>query len=391
MIEEVRDRYNANFRENIFEDFLADIQKETENNLDFNICETPLFINEKLSNKLIDASYLIVEELKSNEFKKHSRNAVPEALLVPNENDHPHFLQIDFGITTDNNGEFLPQVIELQGFPSLYAYQAFLNIMIKKHFYIPDEFSNYFNDLNFDSYIKLLHKLILGDCPPENVILLEIDPWKQKTRIDFYLTKKYLGIETVCLTKIKKEGKNLFYFKDGKQYKIDRIYNRVIFDELINKKVKFNFDFRDEFDVEWITHPNWFYRISKHSLPFLKSKYSPDCYFLNELNNLPGNLNEYVLKPLFSFAGSGVIVDIEKDFINKISDPENYILQKKVDYTPIIKTPDGYSKAEIRMMFLWDKEPILVNNLLRTSKGKMMGVDFNKNQTWIGSSIAYHK
>lgn len=220
MIEEVRDRYNANFRENIFEDFLADIQKETENNLDFNICETPLFINEKLSNKLIDASYLIVEELKSNEFKKHSRNAVPEALLVPNENDHPHFLQIDFGITTDNNGEFLPQVIELQGFPSLYAYQAFLNIMIKKHFYIPDEFSNYFNDLNFDSYIKLLHKLILGDCPPENVILLEIDPWKQKTRIDFYLTKKYLGIETVCLTKIKKKVKIYFTLKMASNIKL---------------------------------------------------------------------------------------------------------------------------------------------------------------------------
>ncbi|MBL1214138.1 MAG: hypothetical protein HND52_12330 [Ignavibacteriae bacterium] len=391
MIKEVREKFNAEFDEIKFKKFIDDIQRSTDNNLDFKICETPLFIDEDLTQKLIEASHLFLDEINTEEFKQHSKNAVPENLIVPNENDHPHFLQIDFGITTDENGEYLPQVIELQGFPSLYAYQAFLDKEIKKHFNIPDYLSTYFNDLDFESYIKLFRDMVIGNSDPQNVILLEIDPWNQKTRIDFYLTEKYLGIKTVCLTEIEKEGKNLFYNLQGKRTKIERIYNRVIFDELLNKNIQFNFDFRDELNVEWITHPNWFYRISKHSLPFFKNKYSPECYFLNEINTLPSNLKEFVLKPLFSFAGSGVIVDIETDALNKIEDQQNYILQKKVEYAPIIKTPEGYSKAEIRMMFLWDKKPILVNNLLRTSKGKMMGVDFNKNQTWIGSSIVYHK
>lgn len=391
MIEEVREKFNSEFTEDKFKIFIEDIQNSTHENLDFKICETPLFIDKNLTQILIEASHTFLDEINTKEFMEHSKNAVPHNLIVPNECEHPHFLQIDFGITKDENGELLPQVIELQGFPSLYAYQAFLDQKIKSHFNIPAFLTTYFNDLDFESYIQKLKKVIVGNSDPQNVILLEIDPWNQKTKIDFFLTEKYLGIKSVCLAEIVKEGRDLFYDLDGKRTKIERIYNRVIFDELLSKNIKFNFDFRDELNVEWITHPNWFYKISKHSLPFFKNKFSPECYFLNELNNLPSNLDEFVLKPLFSFAGSGVIVDIEKDAINKIEDPQNYILQKKVEYTPIIKTPEGYSKAEIRMMFLWDEEPVLVNNLLRTSKGKMMGVDFNKNQTWIGSSIVYHK
>ncbi len=390
MIKEIRDNYNETFDQQNYDNFIADIQHVTGGLLDFRVCETPLFINKELTDRLVEASYEIVDEVKTDEFKKYSNNAVPDELNVPNENDHPYFLQIDFGITKNEKGEFFPQVIELQGFPSLYAYQAFLDKMDRKHFPIPDNFTTYFNGYKFDSYVKKLKSVLVGNADPENVILLELEPEKQKTRIDFHFTKEYTGVETVCLTKVIKEGKQLFYKKNNRLIKIDRIYNRVIFDELTKKGTKYNFDFRDELDVEWVGHPNWFFRISKHTLPYLKSKYAPECYFLNELEYYPDDLNNFVLKPLFSFAGSGVIVDVTKETLDSITDKNNFILQRKVDYTPIIRTPDGYSKAEIRMMFLWDEEPVLVNNLLRTSKGKMMGVDFNKNQTWIGSNIVYH-
>lgn len=390
MIEEIRDKFNNNFSQTDYDNFINDIQQRTGGLLDFKICETPLFTDAVLTKKLIDASYDILSQLRTKEFLEHSKSAVPPDLNVPNENDHPTFLQIDFGIAKTDSGELIPQVIELQGFPSLYAYQAFLDQMLRKHFDIPNNLTTYFNNYDFQSFREKLCSVLLGNADHENVILLEIEPDKQKTRIDFHLTKEYCRIETVCLTDVIKKNNKLFYEKDGELIKIDRIYNRLIFDELIKKGIKYNFDFRDDLDVEWVGHPNWFFKISKHTLPFLKSEYAPDCYFLNEIEKYPEDLENYVLKPLYSFAGSGVIVDVKKEILDSIDSKENYILQRKVNYEPIIKTPDGYSKAEIRMMFLWDDEPILLNNLLRTSKGKMMGVDYNKNKTWIGSSIVYH-
>jgi hypothetical protein len=57
-----------------------------------------------------------------------------------------------------------------------------------------------------------------------------------------------------------------------------------------------------------------------------------------------------------------------------------------------VQTPEGGTKAEIRMMFLWDKSeaPVLVNNLVRMSRGKMLGVSYNKDAQWVGASLAYH-
>jgi hypothetical protein len=232
--------------------------------------------------------------------------------------------------------------------------------------------------------------VIVGESDPENVVLLEIQPEKQKTKIDFSITESLFGITTVCISDVVQEGRNLFYKNNGKTIPIERIYNRVIFDDLKRNDTAFNFNYKDELDVKWISHPNWFFKISKYSLPLLKGRYVPECYFLNELSDYYDDLSNYVLKPLFSFAGHGVEVDLNKNILDVIKDPENYILQKKIEYAPVIKTPDENSKVEIRMMFLWDEEPLLVNNLVRMSKGKMMGVDFNKNKTWVGSTLAFH-
>ncbi|HRQ53410.1 MAG TPA: hypothetical protein PL018_04080 [Ignavibacteriaceae bacterium] len=392
MIPEIRKKFNNDFSEKVYHDFLDDLNSILKYPTGFRVCETPLFLSHELTNELIKACEEVISQIKTEEFIKRSEAAIPQHLKVPNDFDHPPFLQLDFAITKSED-RFLPKLIELQAFPSLYGYQVYLNETIRKYFDIPVGFNSYFSGLNKTAYRALLTKLIIGNCDPENVILLEIEPEKQKTRIDFAATEELTGVTTVCLSKIKKRGKKIFYSKDGREIQVKRIYNRVIFDELERKNLKFDFDFRDEIEAEWVGHPNWFFKISKFSLPMLKGNYVPDCYFLNELDKYPKNLNDFVLKPLFSFAGLGVDVDVTKEKLDAIAIRNNYILQQKVNYAPLLETPDGYSKTEIRMMFLWEnknEKPLLVNNLIRTSKGKMMGVDFNKNQTWIGSSIAYH-
>jgi hypothetical protein len=386
----LREKYNKKFRQEKFDRFIDDMNKITGNRLDFKVSETPLFLDEELTLELIKAGDEILKTIQSKEFINNSTKALPQELIVPNEDEHPIFLQIDFGIASDQNGKLIPQLIELQGFPSLYAYQAFLEKKVREHFEIPENLTAYYNNLNYDSYVELFKETLLGDCDPENVILLEIEPERQKTRIDFFLTEHYIGIKTVCVTEILKRGKKLFYKKGADEIQIKRIYNRVIFDELLRKDLNLNFSFSDDLDITWVGHPNWFYKISKFSLPQIKSRYSPDCYYLSDLQSYPEDLENYVLKPLFSFAGSGVIIDINKETLDTITDKSNYILQKKVNYIPLIQTPEGKAKAEIRMMYIWNDKPMLVNNLLRTSKGKMMGVDFNKNQTWIGSNTIFH-
>ena len=392
MIPEIRKKFNADFSEKVYQEFLEDLNSGLKYPTDFRVCETPLFLSRELTSELVKASDDVILQLQQKDFLEQSENAIPAHLKAPNDFEHPPFLQLDFAIT--KNGEkFLPKLIELQAFPSLYGYQTYLNGVIRKHFDIPVGFHNYFSGLNKVSYRSLLTKLIVGNHDPENVILLEIEPEKQKTRIDFAATEQLTGITTVCLSNIKKRSRKLFYVKDGRSIEIKRIYNRVILDELERKKLNFDFNFKDEIDAEWAGHPNWFFKISKFSLPMLKGNYVPECYFLNEIEKYPENLNDFVLKPLFSFAGLGVDVNVTKEKLDAIENRSNYIFQQKVEYAPLIDTPDGFSKVEIRMMFLWenkDKKPMLVNNLIRTSKGQMMGVDFNKNKTWIGSSIAYH-
>lgn len=390
MIPELRKKYNSKFRQEVYDEFIKDLETFTYYPIDFRVSETPLFLTADFTKKLYEASDEIISQLTDEEFKKHSANAIPKNLKVPNDTPHPNFLCLDFAIIKNENGEFYPKLIELQGFPSLFAYQYFLDKIVRRHFSIPENFSSFFNGISDDRYINLLRKVILADKAPETVVLVEIDPAHQKTRVDFACTEELVGIKTVNLSDIVKRGKKLFYTNNGKEIPIERIYNRVIFDEVERKNFKFNFSFTDELDVEWAGHPNWFFKISKYSLPFLKGKFVPRCYFLNELDHYPDDLNNFVLKPLFSFAGLGVEVDVTKDKLDKISDKSNYILQEKVEYTPLIETPDEYAKVEIRLMILWEDKPILATNLIRTSKGKMMGVDFNKNKTWVGSNLAYH-
>jgi len=390
LIKAYRDKFNSEFDQKQYEAMVSDLNTTFDSKIDFKIAETPIFLTDDFRDELIKASDEIVSLLQTDAFREYSKKALPDNLAVPNEDEHPSLLAIDFALCKDENGKMIPQLIELQGFASLYCYQELLNMKMREYYNIPDGLTSHFNGLDHEAYINKLKETIIGDTDPENVILLEIEPEKQKTYIDFLCTEKYLGIKYVCLTKIIKEGKKLYYENDGKKTLIKKIYNRVIHDELAKRKdIKYNFRFTEELDVKWIAHPNWFYKISKYSLPFLKSKYVPDTKFLTDYKEFPADLENYILKPLFSFAGAGVVFDVTKEILESIGDRSNYILQKKIQYEPVIETPDIPAKAEIRLLYVWNDKPMLINNLVRLSKGKMMGVDFNKEKTWVGSSVAY--
>lgn len=393
MITDLRERFNLAFRQDTYEAMMSWLTAQHNHRPPFPVAETPVFIPLDLKHKLLTGCEHVVDVISAPDFLAKSAPAIPAGQQVPGESSHTTFLQIDFGICQDESGQLTPQLIEAQGFPSLYLFQDLVARAYRQFYDIPDHLNHFFGGLNHDSYIALLRKLIVGDHDPENVILLEVEPEKQATRIDFYVTRDVLGVSPVCLSDLKIEGSKLFYPRDGRWIPVHRIYNRVIFDELLQRHdLQRQFNLIEPVDVEWAGHPNWFFRLSKHTLPMIKSPYVPESLFLNELSSMPSDLSQYVLKPLYSFAGAGVIIDVSPSDIDNIKDPENYILQRKVSYAPVIPTPDGSSKCEIRMMLLWEPEaarPKVVCNLIRLSKGIMTGVRYNKDKTWVGGSVGF--
>lgn len=390
MIPKYRKAYNEAFSQEKYQKIKDLLEEKSGVSPQFRVCESPIFLPKDFKEKLVDATESIITQIK-NIPPEVLQKAVPENCWVPNDTLKPHFFTIDFGICRDESGEIVPQLIELQAFPSLYAFQNMYEETICEVYPFLDEIKN---ERQGTGIINELKELILGDEQPENVILLEIYPEKQKTQIDFAMNEKYLGIKTVCLTKLKIEGKKLFYENNGKLTEIKRIYNRIIFDELDNiPDLETEFNFREEVDVEWVTHPNWFFKISKFLLPMLNHEYVPKSYFLNEFPE-DENVENFVLKPLFSFAGSGVNLNPNQAEIDAIKDKENFIMQRKVQYEPIFEDINGdFSKAEVRLLYIWkedDDRPFLLENLARMTKAAMVNVDFNKKEDiWIGSSHAF--
>jgi hypothetical protein len=392
---ELRARFNADFTPEKYATLLRCVNKTEKWPADFRISETPVFLTQAFTDNVTRGANTIIDATRTPEFVRQAASAVPKELEVPNESAHPNFLVVDFAICEEEN-RLVPRLIELQAFPSLFGFQLLLLGCIRKAYpAIPRNWTSSFGGIKDDAYLQLLRRTIMADSASENVVLLEIEPEKQKTRIDFAATETLLDIRPVCVTKIKKRGRQLFYDRDGSDVRIERIYNRVIFDELVKRPdLNLPFQFQDDLDVTWVGHPNWYFRISKHSLPFLKTEHTSPTFFADDFPSNE-NIGDYVLKPLYSFAGHGVDMEPTRQKIAALENPGEWILQKKVDYAPFVVTVDGKkSKAEIRMMFVWpdnDRNPTLVNNLVRMSQGKMMGVDFNVDKTWVGASIALHE
>jgi len=396
MIPALRRQFNEAFTIEKYRAFLEDLNSKHPGAIEFRVAETPEFIDKAFTQKLLDACESIIDVIVDPRFKALTDRSIPKNENVPNETAISHMIAFDFGICINDNHELEPQLIEMQGFPTLFGFQVYYPDVLKKHFDIPANYTQFLEGYSRETYLADLKEVIVGDTPVEHVILLEIKPHEQKTRIDFYCTEDYTGVQPVCITDLIQEGKKLFYInaKTNQKTQVKRIYNRIIFDDLHAQKESLGkfVDITQDLDVQWVPHPNWFYRISKFTLPFIKHPFVPATYFLNEIKQIPSDLENYVLKPLFSFAGQGVVIDVTRKDIEQVKEPENWILQRKVVYADVIETPDIPAKFEIRMMYLWkdgEPRPKAAINLTRLSKGKMIGVRYNKDKNWVGGSVAF--
>jgi hypothetical protein len=396
MVPHLRKLFNESFTDEKYRKLLKDLDNAHPGAIEFRVAETPVFVPQEFQEKMISACESIVDIVSEPGFSADSRKAIPASDFIPGDEHRPQFIAFDFGVCLNENNELEPQLIEMQGFPTLYAFQVFYPEIIQKNFPVTAGLTQYLGGYNRESYLKDLRDILLNGEAPEHIILLEIKPHEQKTRVDFYCTQDYFGIQPVCITELIAEGRQLFYLRGDqkKKTRIKRIYNRVIFDDLHAQKesLQDHIDLAGNWDVEWIPHPNWFYRISKYTLPFIHHPQVPETRFLNQIKFLPDDLENYVLKPLFSFAGQGVIIDVKKEDLAAVKDPENWILQRKVNYASVIQTPDLPAKVEIRIMYIWPEgsaRPRPAINLARLSKGKMIGVRYNKDLSWVGGSVAF--
>ncbi len=398
MIPSLRKQFNENFTPEKYQAFLRRVDDACGTHVQFRLSETPCFFSKTLIDHMAENGKELIRQLVENpEYRAKSDEAVPAEFKVPNEAAHPMFVQVDFGLVRDAHGALQPKLVELQAFPSLYAYQpalaeAYIGVYGLERFSGDAGLKYLLNVLDPASYRALLRRAIVADHDPENVILMEIHPHQQKTLPDFLLTEKMLGIRTVDITAIRKEVKRLYYERDGKRVPIRRIYNRAIVDELERKGVKLAFDWRDDLDVEWAGHPNWYFRISKFSIPYLKHDSVPKTWFLDRLDTIPEDLENYALKPLYSFAGLGVVIAPTKLDIAAIPAEKrpDYILQERLHFEPVIETPFGGTKAEVRVMYVWLNELTPVLTIVRMGRGLMMGVDHNKNMAWVGASAGLY-
>lgn len=396
MIPELRRAYNAAFNEATYADYRAGLERDAGCPVEFRLAETPLFLPPALRDEVVDAALEIAAALVSAEHQAYSLGAVPPAFDVPRCDEHPQLLQVDFALvrSDDDSGRIVPRLIELQGFPSLYAFQYFQGQAFQRITPGGDKLGFLLGGLDLEPYLELLGHVLMAGHAAQNVVLLELHPEQQKTLPDFRLTERLWGVQTVDASSVEVRGRELWYRRDDQPVRIHRIYDRIVVDELIAKGIRLPFRFTDDLDVEWAVHPNWYFRWSKHSLPWLRHPVVPEAHLLSSLATPPDDLGRWVLKPLFAFAGSGVKIDVTLADLDAV--PADHrsqtMLMRKVDYEPVIETVDGLrSKAEVRLMLVWpggEPAPTPVTTLVRLSQGKMMGVDFNRDRTWVGSSCA---
>jgi hypothetical protein len=393
VIPEHRARFNAGFTPEKYRNFLTRLEAACGVSVAFRNCETPCFFPASLIDRISRDGSDLIRQLNTPEYRAVSKQAVPPKFDVPGEPDHPLFLQVDFGLVREPSGEIAPRLVEIQAFPSLYAYQPTLSRVYADAYGLDANLKHLLSGLDPETYRQLLARAILGGHDPENVILMEIDPLHQKTLADFLLTEKMLGVRPVSITAIHKEGRRLYYGRDGRRVPIRRIYNRTIVDELERRNIAPPFDFREDLDVEWAGHPNDYFRISKFSIPYLRHASVPQTWFLDRLDSIPPDTENYVLKPLYSFAGLGVRIGPTREEVEAIPAEQrhNYILQERVDFEPVIETPFGKTRAEIRLMYIWLEELEPVSLLVRMGRGAMMGVDHNKSMEWVGASAGLYE
>ncbi len=400
MLEPFRTLCNNAFTDELYHELLERLDAATGTHVAFRVAETPCFFSPSLLEEMIGAGIELTKQLLENpDYMRRSSEAIPADFKVRRESAKPHFMTVDFGLVRSEDGRLRPKLVEMQAFPSIFGYQPLLAEEYRRMYRLDPELESLFAGLDDGAYWKLLGEVILGSHPAENVVLLEVDPFQQKTLPDFLMHQKKLGIAIVDVTQVVQQGRKLFYSKEGMLTPIHRIYNRVIVDELERKQIRLPFNYGDDLDVEWAGHPNWYFRISKFSIPYLQHETVPKAVFLDDFfarpdsHGLPKDRRQWVLKPLYSFAGKGIQFEpSEGDLLSiPVEDRRKYLLQERVQFEPVIRTPAGMTQAEIRILYVWPdgREMIPMTSLVRMGRGLMMGVDHNRDRTWVGGSAGF--
>ena len=397
MDQELRRLFNAGYDTDFHRRYVGRLEAYLGVTIPFRIAETPLFLPRPLRQRLATAAREIAELISQPALIETMKRAIPPALDVPRIDSLASCLQIDFAITRDEHGELTGKVVELQGFPSLYALMVLQTEALAEELArlpgLDRKWSLYFSGLDRRSFVDRFRHALLAGNAPEEVVLLDLEPKLQKTYCDMVATKLLTGVDSISPEELEREGPRLFRRVGGKRVQVRRIYNRVVFDELANKSIELPFDYREDLDVTWCPHPNWYWIWSKYTLPHVRHPAVPRATYVSELDAVPADLSRCVLKPLFSFAGTGVKVDVTPADLAAIpaNEREGWILQEKIEYAPALKMPSGEGvKAEVRMMFLRapdEPKPTLVLPLVRLSRGKMIGVDHNRDLDWVGGSV----
>jgi hypothetical protein len=392
-----RAAYNAAYTPDLYRRYLGRLEARMGHPIPFRVAETPLFLPRPFRERVARYAGEIVDQLCDPALIARTTRAIPPELNVPGQDDLASCIQVDFAISRDDQGEWTGQLVELQGFPSLYALIPIQAQILGEELQglpgLDRPWTTLFGGRTLEQYVARLRDALLDGHAPEEVVLLDLDPPSQKTYPDFIATRQLTGIEPVCPTALEREGRRLFRVRGGKRVQVKRIFNRIVFDELEKKQTPLPFRFTDDLDVSWCPHPNWYWIWSKFTLPFLDHPAIPKAQFVSEVREPPPDLENYVLKPLFSFAGTGVKVDVTRADLEVIPDEQRsgWLLQRKISYAHALETPEGHGvKAEIRMMFLrgrGEARPELAMNLVRLSRGKMLGVDHNKDLDWVGGTV----
>ena len=311
MLEPYRQEFNARFTEAKYDDLRRALNRQTRTEISFQISETPCFFDRATLGEMVRLGQELTEQLLGNaDYMAASSAAIPDQYRVPGEDSRPHFMTVDFGLVRSGDGKLRPTLVEMQAFPSIFAFQELMARQYVESFGLPSDLGWRFSGGTEQQYWLLLRDVIVGKHDPENVILMEVAPERQKTLPDFHVFEDQLGVRAVDITTVRSEGSRLFYERDGRRVPIRRIFNRAIVDEMLRDRVAPGFDYREHFDVEWAGHPNWYFRISKFSLPWLGHPAVPKAAFLDEWiadpGRLPLPLEQLLLKPLYSYAGKGI-------------------------------------------------------------------------------------
>jgi hypothetical protein len=421
LIPELRAQFNRSFSPDRYASLLTWLDSRAGAKVSFRVAETPIFLERSVLEEMACSGAELARELiRNSSYLLAARQAIPDHYDVAGETGHPHFLTADFALVKDSTETLVPRLVEIQAFPSVFGYQELLGRAYREAFAINSELGMFLSGLNERSYWELLGRTILRGHDPENVVLTEVDPWHQKTRPDFEITARQLGIAVVDISNLEPAGSKLHYRNaNGKLIPIERIYNRAIADELIARNIQLPFDLTRNWEVEWAGHPNWYFLISKFSIPWLsrppvRHPVVPPAVFLSDFLagsgreelasagvSLPSKTGkntvytDLLLKPLFSFAGKGIQFDPSHELLESIPMERRgeYLLQQRMNFVPTIETPCGPTQAEIRILYMWpdggELTPAL--SLIRLGRGKMMGVDHNRNQEWVGASAAFYQ